>query len=84
MWVEGYVRDRNMLNRFFCPVTGEKLRLPAPEPTLPTTVLIATAAPVPTSSGPKYGLFLANNTIRWVDDVVLPGVVKESQPNSSR
>ena len=31
MWVEGYVRDRNMLNRFYCPVTGEKLHISLPQ-----------------------------------------------------
>ena len=81
MWVEGYVRDRNMLNRFFCPVTGEKLRyLPVPDPAPTTTVLVASAAPLPTADGPRYVAFLANNTIRWTEKEVLPGDVLGEAP----
>lgn len=76
MWVEGYVRDRNALNRFYCPVTGEKLRyLRAPDPAPSTMVLVATAQAVPGPGGPRWGAFLANNTVRWLEEPVLPGEV---------
>ncbi|TVR43633.1 MAG: hypothetical protein EA402_09265 [Planctomycetota bacterium] len=76
MWVDGYVRDRNAMNRFHCPVSGERFRyLPVPDPAPPNTVLVATAKPVPGSDGPRYGVFLANNTIRWVEEPMLPGEI---------
>lgn len=76
MWVDGYVRNRNIYNRFHCPVSGKKFRyLQPPDPAPPRTVLIATAEAVSGPDGDRYGVFLANNTIHWVSEPIIPGEV---------
>ncbi|TVR13180.1 MAG: hypothetical protein EA401_07385 [Planctomycetota bacterium] len=76
MWVDGYVRNRNIYNRFHCPVTGKKLRyLQPPDPAPQRTVLVATAEAIPGPDGDRYGVFLANNTIHWLREPMLPGEV---------
>lgn len=42
-WMEGIIRDRNRLNRFFCPTTGEKYLYapPAKDRAFESTILLA-------------------------------------------
>jgi hypothetical protein len=74
MWIDGFVRDRNVLNRFHCPVTGERLMYLRPQdPTPRRTVLVATKKPIETLDGLRYGIYLANDTVQWVEQPMLPG-----------
>lgn len=77
LWSRDIIRDRNVVNRFCCPVTGKAFlyqeltsEITA---TSPKTVLVATADPVPTNQGPRYGVFLANATMVWSARPVKPG-----------
>ncbi len=79
LWERGYLKDRNRVNRFHCPVTGAEFLyqyLPAEVSKLPPrTVIVATAQPVPTNQGPRFGAFLLNNTVVWSDQPLVPGQV---------
>jgi len=78
MWLDGFVRDRNALNRFHCPHTGAKFRyLPPEEDVRATTVLVATAEPIETEHGARYAAYLANNKTVWSDEALLPGELYE-------
>ena len=78
LWEQDVLKDRNRVNRFCCPVTGERfLYKPlAGDVTTasPRTVIIATARPVPTAQGPRYGAYLANNQLLWSAEPLTPGV----------
>lgn len=82
LWIDGLIPNRNVYNRFHCPVTGEPLRyepIGGPLDGLPADmVLIATPLPVPTNQGPRYGLFTANLQVHWSEQQVEPG--KRFQP----
>jgi hypothetical protein len=77
LWETEVVRDRNRVNRFFCPATGKPLLYTAPPGDLstiaPSTVLVATSAPVDTADGPRYGVFCANTRIVWTDQAPVLG-----------
>ncbi|MCX8039730.1 MAG: hypothetical protein N3B15_04045 [Planctomycetota bacterium] len=77
LWEREVLRDRNFVNRFHCPVSGQPLRYAVPPGDLsalaPTTVLVATPAPVPTAQGPRYGAFCANARIVWVEQMPTVG-----------
>jgi hypothetical protein len=79
LWEQDVIKDRNRVNRFHCPVTGEKL-LYKPlvgdvSAALPRTVVICTARPIPTNQGLRYGAYLANNQLLWTVEPLQPGVV---------
>jgi len=69
LWEREVIRDRNRVNRFYCPVTGKPLLYAEPPGDLttiaPSTVLIATSAPIDTPQGPRYGAFCANTKVVW-------------------
>ena len=77
LWSRDIIRDRNVVNRFCCPVTGKAFlyqELPTDmKDTSPMTALVTTAEPVPTNPGPRYGVFLANLTMAWSARPVKPG-----------
>jgi hypothetical protein len=77
LWERDVIHDRNYVNRFHCPVTGKPYlyrELPGNvTSTSPSTVVVATAEPVTTNQGLRYGLFLANATITWSIEPVKPG-----------
>lgn len=77
LWERDVIHDRNYVNRFHCPVTGKPfLYQPLPggiSTTSPSTVVLATAEPVNTNQGPRYGVFLANATLGWSATPVKPG-----------
>ena len=79
LWEQDVIKDRNRVNRFHCPVTGEKL-LYKPlvgdvSVALPRTVVICTARPIPTNQGLRYGAYMANNQLLWSVEPLQPGVV---------
>ncbi len=69
LWETEVVRDRNRVNRFFCPATGKPLLYTPPPGDLsniaPSTVLVASSAPVDTPEGPRFGVFCANTRVVW-------------------
>jgi hypothetical protein len=77
LWEREVIKDRNYVNRFHCPVTGKPfLYQPLPggiATTAPSIIVLATAEPVPTNQGPRYGVFLANATMVWSATPVKPG-----------
>jgi hypothetical protein len=79
LWEREVIRDRNYVNRFHCPVTGKPYLyqplLGGIPNTSPTTVILATAEPVTTNQGPRFGLFLANATVAWSATLVKPGEI---------
>lgn len=81
LWEREVLRDRNFVNRFHCPASGQPLLYAVPPGDLsaiaPSTVLVATPAPVPTPQGPRYGAFCANAKIYWTES---PPVVGQPLP----
>ena len=79
LWEQEVLKDRNRVNRFHCPVTGAKLLYKALDGDVttasPRTVIVATAKPVPTNQGPRYGAYLANNQLLWSEQPLTPGTV---------
>lgn len=79
LWEQDVLKDRNRVNRFCCPVTGERFlykAMPGDVTTAaPRTVVLATARPVPTAQGPRYGAYLANNQLLWSVEPLTPGSV---------
>ncbi len=77
LWDHGFVKDRNRLNRFHCPVTGKPLAYEAPKTeigrTAPSLVLVASTEAVPTNQGPRYGAVLANLTLVWSSQPIVVG-----------
>jgi hypothetical protein len=77
LWERGIIHDRNYLNRFCCPVTGKPYlyqHLPGDvSTTSQATVILTMAEPVPTNQGPRYGIYLGNNTVAWSATPVKPG-----------
>ncbi len=73
-WEKDVMRDRNRVNRFHCPATGQPFlyqELAGEQPR--KTVVVATSAPVPTDKGPRWGGYLADNTVVWSETVLKPG-----------
>lgn len=70
LWETEVVKDRNRVNRFNCPATGKPLLYTIPPGDLstiaPSTVLVATSAPVETADGPRFGAFCANTKLVWL------------------
>jgi hypothetical protein len=79
LWERGIISDRNYLNRFCCPVSGKPYLYTQLtgniSTTSPWTIIVATAEPVPTNQGPRYGVFLGNATVVWSATPVTPGVL---------
>jgi len=77
LWEREVVRDRNRVNRFNCPVTGKPLVYSEPPGDIsaiaPSTVLVATSAPVETAQGPRYGVFCANARVVWTEQAPTVG-----------
>jgi hypothetical protein len=77
LWEREVVKDRNRVNRFHCPATGKPLLYSQPPGDItdiaPSTVLVATAAPVETAQGPRFGAFCANARIVWVEQAPVIG-----------
>ena len=71
LWEREVVRDRNRVNRFNCPVTGKPLVYAEPPGDLssiaPSTVLVATSAPIATPDGPRFAAFCANTRLVWTE-----------------
>lgn len=76
-WERELLPDRNRVNRFHCPVTGQPLAYQPQHGPLsglsPRSVLVATSAPVPTPEGPRWGAYLAGNQVAWSAVAVKPG-----------
>jgi hypothetical protein len=79
LWDQGFVRDRNRLNRFHCPVTGKPLAYELPTAPVdkinPAMVLVAATEAITTNQGPRYGAVLANLTLIWSDQPVKVGTL---------
>lgn len=79
LWEQDVIKDRNRVNRFHCPVTGERLLYKplAGDVTTasPRTVVVCTARAVPTNQGPRFGAYLANNQLLWTAEPLQPGTV---------
>ncbi len=79
LWEQDVLKDRNRVNRFHCPVSGERLNyvpLPGDVTTAsPRTVIVATARPIPTAQGPRYGAYLANNQLVWSEAPLRAGSI---------
>lgn len=79
LWEHGVVRDRNRLNRFYCPVTGKPLLYNVPTSDLDhidkRTVLVAASEAVSTTQGPRYCGMLANLTLVWSDQPLQSGSI---------
>lgn len=75
MWLLQVVRDRDLLNRFHCPVTGMPFAyLQQIGPNLPPdTVLVCTSAPLTTEAGGQYGAFTTSLKVVWSDSELKPG-----------
>jgi hypothetical protein len=77
LWETEVVKDRNRVNRFHCPATGKELLYVMPPGDIaniaPSTVLVATSAPVETREGPRYGVFQANARVVWVEQAPTVG-----------
>lgn len=81
LWESEVLRDRNQVNRFHCPASGKPFTYAVPPGNLeniaPTTVLVATSAPVETPQGPRYAAFQANTKLAWLEQ---PPVVGQPLP----
>jgi hypothetical protein len=79
LWENEVLLDRNRVNRFHCPVSGEPLLYAIPvgelEQLNPRAVIISTPRPIPTAKGPRYGAYLANNTLVWRERLMKPGEI---------
>ena len=79
LWEQDVLKDRNRVNRFCCPVTGVRfLYTPMSgdvTTAAPRTVVVATAKPVPTNQGLRYGAYLANNQLVWAETPFTAGAV---------
>ncbi len=74
MWMRDLVRDRNLYNRFHCPVSGELLLYERQSGEVPQrTALLVTPIAIPTSQGPRYGAYLANDHVVWSEQPIKPG-----------
>lgn len=77
LWETEVVKDRNRVNRFNCPATGKPLLYTVPPGDLsgiaPSTVLVATSAPVDTPEGPRFGAFCANARVVWTAEAPVVG-----------
>ena len=79
LWEQDVIKDRNRVNRFRCPVTGERLMYKPlagdVSAASPRTVVVCTARPVPTNQGLRYGAYLANNQLLWTAEPLQAGTV---------
>ncbi len=79
LWEQDVIKDRNRVNRFRCPVTGEKFHYKPlvgdVSAALPRTVVVCTASPVPTNQGLRYGAYLANNQLLWTAEPMQAGSI---------
>lgn len=77
LWLRGYIRDRNRLNRFHCPASGQPFRYAkldiALEQIPPNLVLLAGSAPVEHPGGKGYPLFLSDLSVVFSPQAVEPG-----------
>jgi hypothetical protein len=77
LWLKGYIRDRNRLNRFHCPASGKpfdyrQLNI-ALEQIPPNLVLLAGSAMIPHPEGQRYPLFLSDLSVVFSAQPVAPG-----------
>lgn len=89
LWEREVVRDRNRVNRFNCPVTGKPLVYVEPPGDIsgiaPSTVLVATSAPIDTAQGPRFGAFCANTRLVWTETAPTVGQpLAPGQPQAPR
>ncbi len=76
MWMRDLVRDRNLYNRFHCPVSGEELLYDRQSGEVKQrTALLCTPTAIATSQGPRYGAYLANDQVVWSEQPIKPGQV---------
>jgi hypothetical protein len=79
LWEHSIIRDRNRVNRFHDPVTGEAFLYEAPKDGIELenmplkTVMLATAKPIDTNQGAVYFAFLANTEVVWAAHPLKPG-----------
>jgi hypothetical protein len=83
LWERDFIKDRNYVNRFCCPVTGKPYAYIEPVEDLShialKTVLVATTAPIPIPNlGDRYGAYLLNNTTVWSVRPIKPGEIYQS------
>jgi hypothetical protein len=76
-WEKEVLRDRNRVNRFHCPVSAQPF-LYRPlgielEKLSPRAVVVATPVAVKTAAGPRYGAFIAGNSVVWSEQPLKPG-----------
>jgi hypothetical protein len=86
LWMEGYIKNRNVVNRFHCPSSGSPYAYirPKEEQLAPRTVVVATMKPVRLGDGDRYAAFLSNNEVVYGPAPFLPGEVVPAPggPNS--
>jgi hypothetical protein len=78
LWDRELLKDRNRVNRFHCPVTGEPFVYSVPTGTdLQAlglrTVLLTTPKPLKTADGERWGAYLSGNTVVWSPTQLRPG-----------
>lgn len=75
MWLDGFVRNRNQLNRFHCPGSGRPYAYVRPEGEEPgpATVIVATQGPIETAEGLRHAAFTAGGRVVWGEGVFIPG-----------
>jgi hypothetical protein len=74
LWTRDVVRDRNLLNRFYDPISGKPLRYETMSGEVAQrTALVTTPEAIPTTQGPRFGAYLANNQIVWSEHEIKPG-----------
>jgi hypothetical protein len=76
LWDRDFI-DRNQVNRFRCPVTGQPFAYAEPptaaDATAANTVVVATTATVETPMGQRFGAYLADKRIVWSATAFTPG-----------
>ena len=74
LWIKDIHKDRNRVNRFYCPATGSPYlyKQLSGEPAA-KTIVVATREPVQTKDGKRFIGYLANNSLVWSEAPLQPG-----------
>ena len=78
LWDRELLKDRNRVNRFHCPVTGQPFVYAVPtgadyQALGLRTVLVTTPKPIKTADGERWGSFLSGNAVVWTPNQLKPG-----------
>lgn len=78
LWDKEFLKDRNRVNRFHCPVSGEPLVYAMPsgadiQALGMRTVLVTLPKPIKTADGERWGCYLSSNQVIWAITPLRPG-----------